>query len=75
MVGKAVADTRWIELLEGDRLLLCTDGLTAMVDDSAIGPLLNTHSNPEASCRALVDAANEAGGEDNITVLLVEVGK
>jgi protein phosphatase len=75
MTNDAVADTRWIELHEGDRLLLCSDGLPAMLDEIAIERILITHPNREATCRALVDAANDAGGEDNITVLLIEAGK
>ena len=73
MADEAVADTRWIELQEGDRLLLCSDGLPEMLDDSAIERVLNANPTPEAGCRALVDGANEAGGEDNITVMVIAV--
>lgn len=56
------------ELVSGDRLLLCTDGLTAMVDDLRISRLLGEGDTPEGVCQALVDEANDAGGHDNITV-------
>lgn len=59
----------------GDRLLLCSDGLTTMLDDSAIAARFGDAAlDAEAVCLALVDAANTAGGEDNITVAVVCVG-
>lgn len=58
-------------LKPGDRLLLCTDGLTDLVNDQVIAETMMTHAEPEAACRTLVDAANRAGGSDNVTVLLV----
>lgn len=61
-------DASRTELLSGDRLLLCTDGLTSMVNDARITHLLEQGDTPEAVCQALVDEANEAGGHDNITV-------
>ena len=59
-------------LRKGDRLLLCTDGLSDMVDDGAIAAILGGEDEIERACRRLVDAANAAGGEDNVTVLLIE---
>lgn len=56
------------DLVSGDRLLLCTDGLTSMLDDGRISHLLGEGDTPENVCQALVDAANEAGGHDNVTV-------
>ena len=57
-------------LLDGDRLLLCTDGLTEPVRDQRIGEILQQSPNPETACRLLVEAALSAGGRDNITVVL-----
>ncbi len=58
----------------GDRLLLCTDGLTRMVSDDRLAAALKRFAGaPQACCDYLVDAANEAGGPDNITVVVVEV--
>jgi protein phosphatase len=55
----------------GDRLLLCSDGLTEMVTDDAIATILESEADPEAACTKLVALANEAGGRDNVTVLIV----
>lgn len=54
----------------GDTLLLCSDGLTNHVDDKDIGAILGTRSSARQACRALVDAANAGGGEDNITAVV-----
>ncbi len=62
-----------VELRDGDRILLCSDGLTSMVRDDAIRSLLQVETDPQAAADRLVTAANEAGGEDNITVLIVDV--
>jgi len=61
-----------VPVVPGDRLLLCTDGLTNMLDNDQITQILAT-GTVEQSAAALVDAANEAGGVDNITVVVVEV--
>ena len=67
-------DTFTLEALAGDLYLLCSDGLTDMVDDAGILTLAETAARePEAVARALVDAANRAGGSDNITVVAFEV--
>jgi PPM family protein phosphatase len=55
----------------GDRLLLCTDGLTEMMTEDAIAATLKADADPETACTKLVAQANEAGGRDNITVLIV----
>ena len=57
----------------GDRLLLCSDGLTVVVSDAEIESRLAGIAEPEEAARALVNAANEAGGPDNITVIVVDV--
>ena len=58
------------EVQPGDLFLFCSDGLSDMIDEAAIGQLLINHpSLPEAG-QALVDAANEAGGRDNIAIVL-----
>lgn len=58
---------------EGDRLLLCSDGLTSMIDFSTLRDALVGESSPQAAVDRLVELANEAGGEDNITVVLVDI--
>ena len=62
-----------LELRAGDQYLLCSDGLTEAVPDPAIVELLSGTEDGDAACRSLIDAANEAGGPDNITVVLVRV--
>lgn len=56
----------------GDRLLLCTDGLTNMVSADDISAVLATNTEPDAASQDLVDAANAAGGKDNVTVVVVD---
>ena len=58
----------------GDRLLLCSDGLSGMIDDEAIAKILSAYSDPQVCADQLVAAANEAGGHDNITAVVVDVG-
>ncbi len=60
------------DLKAGDTLLLCSDGLTTMVEDDDILKTIRAHpGHPDSACRALVDLANEHGGDDNVTVVLV----
>jgi protein phosphatase len=73
MWGEPRADLRLIDLVPGDRLLLCSDGLTAMLRDDEVRAILAREPGPGEACRALVDAANAAGGEDNITALVLAV--
>ena len=63
-----------LELVPGDQVLLCSDGLTEAVGDPRIAELLTTGTDGDAACRALIDAANDAGGPDNVTVVLIRVG-
>jgi protein phosphatase len=56
---------------EGDLFLLCSDGLTDMMSDERIAAILVTAGTLEEKCHALVDAANDFGGRDNISVILV----
>ena len=63
-------DAYSIEAKPGDVVLLCSDGLTTMIDDEAILRLVRESSGLGAAARALVKAANRSGGEDNITAVL-----
>ncbi len=58
------------EVHAGDVLLLCSDGLTEMLPDAQIAQVLAAQPQPEAAVRRLVAAANDAGGRDNITVIV-----
>jgi PPM family protein phosphatase len=66
-------DQTTVEVTAGDRLLLCSDGLTAMVNDEDIQKILVGQEDPQAASNALVDAANAAGGQDNITTIVLDV--
>ena len=57
-------------LLDGDLILLCTNGLTDVVDDGRIADMLRLHPTPDEQCRALVDLADRSGGYDDVTVLI-----
>jgi protein phosphatase len=68
------ADTFVEVLRSGDYLLLCSDGLWEMVqDDQVMAHLILEAGSPDQACRQLVDAANAAGGEDNIGIVVVKV--
>jgi PPM family protein phosphatase len=61
------------ETQPGDVFLLCTDGLTREVDEEEIARVLGTGPDLDRIANRLVDEANEAGGRDNVTCLLVRV--
>jgi protein phosphatase len=65
-------DTYRVDLRPGDRIVLCSDGLTNMVADDAIAAVLRGQSDPQQAAERLVDMANDAGGDDNITVVVLE---
>ncbi|MCE1248606.1 MAG: Stp1/IreP family PP2C-type Ser/Thr phosphatase [Firmicutes bacterium] len=67
-------DIKKISLQPGDRILLCSDGLTDMLTDREIGQIILDEADLKATCKKLVDSANEAGGRDNITVVVVQYG-
>lgn len=64
---------RSVELETGDRLLLCTDGLWGAVGDAEMGRILSRSGRCAAACRALIAAGRAAGGEDNLTAVVVDV--
>ncbi len=66
-------DTWVLPFVQGDRYVLCSDGLVDEVDDEEILELLVAHTTPQAAADALVAAANEHGGRDNVTVVVVDV--
>lgn len=67
-------DTWTIPAVEGDRLMLCSDGLVDEVDDDTILQTLASAATPNDAARQLVAAAKLAGGKDNITVVVIDVG-
>lgn len=60
------------DLEAGDRFLLCSDGLTNLVDDPDLARIVSKNS-PKAACQKLIDLANKKGGDDNVTVIIVAV--
>jgi serine/threonine protein phosphatase PrpC len=54
-------------------LLLCTDGLWGVVPQTEMSRIIKTASTPESACQQLIDAANKAGGPDNISAILVRI--
>jgi protein phosphatase len=66
-------DVAVLELEIGDRLLLCSDGLSGVVQPDGLAEIMAKGLDIEATCQALVEAANAAGGPDNITVAILKV--
>jgi protein phosphatase len=58
------------KLESGDRILLCSDGLTEMVSDKTIAQVLSETTSSRNACQTLIDLALEAGGVDNVTVVV-----
>lgn len=73
MEGEAKPEVQKMIVQDGDRLLLCSDGLTKMVPDERLAEILGGVDEPEVICRQLVSAANAAGGKDNITAVVIFV--
>ncbi len=74
-IGMAMApnpEVTCVPRIPGERVLLCSDGLSNMLSKREITQFLIKNSSPETTCMALIKAANLAGGKDNITVVLVE---
>jgi len=63
-------DLTYVELRRGDLLMMCSDGLSGMMRNDDIRELLLSSTEPEQMCKALIDRANQAGGHDNITVIV-----
>jgi len=68
-------DLQEAEPLPGDAWLLCSDGLSDLVEDEEMLAAVQAHPEPADACQALVDQANRRGGDDNITVLIVQARK
>ncbi|NPV55443.1 MAG: Stp1/IreP family PP2C-type Ser/Thr phosphatase [Anaerolineae bacterium] len=66
-------DTFSFAFSPGEKLLLCSDGLDGMVEDADILRIVREHADNQAACQALIETANAAGGDDNITIIIVEI--
>src|SRR6185503_7593825 len=65
-------DLTYVDLRQGDRLLLCSDGLSGMVRADELREVLSSQKDPLDACKELTDRANRAGGHDNITVIVAD---
>jgi protein phosphatase len=65
-------DTMSVPVQNGDRILICSDGLTSMIYADDISEVLSTEDDPQAAVERLVDLANDAGGEDNVTAVVID---
>jgi PPM family protein phosphatase len=66
-------DVQRADLESGDVLLVCSDGLTDMLDDQQIAAVLTAGTSPEQTCELLVAEANRLGGRDNITCIVARL--
>ena len=62
-----------IDLKENSKVLMCSDGLTNMLEDAEILSIVRNNADIEDAARMLIDRANENGGKDNISVIIVEL--
>lgn len=62
-----------VELEQGDKILMCSDGLWNEVDDRDIESVLNTYADPRIATRELIKAAHHGGGKDNVTLMIVAI--
>ena len=65
-------DSYTCNIKEDDIYILCTDGLTNMLDETEIKSVVEKYDDPDAACTELVNTANSKGGEDNITVIIIK---
>jgi len=68
--GGVRVEVHLVGLIEGDAVLLCSDGLTDMLDDRRLADMLAAEPDPESACARLIAEANEAGGRDNVTAVV-----
>jgi serine/threonine protein phosphatase PrpC len=67
------ADTDFFSINDFSHLLLCSDGLWDMLPDKSIAYIINKYNEPATVCRELINAANSAGGEDNVSVVVIKL--
>jgi protein phosphatase len=66
-------DIKRMQIPENGYLLICSDGLWGVVPEEEIAKVIITSATPDLACQALIDAANAAGGPDNITAILIQL--
>ena len=67
-----MVDLTFLEVRQGDRLMLCSDGLSGLADHAEIERILKDVDAPDQACSELIKAANEGGGHDNVTCIVVD---
>lgn len=73
MQDQVVVDLQHDEPREGDVYVLCSDGLSGMLSDDEIQDILSSHADIREGCKRLIHLANEHGGEDNITAVIIRI--
>jgi PPM family protein phosphatase len=73
MAPPALPDVSALDVRAGDRILLCSDGLHGVLDAECLQRILAAPSGPSDVCGALIQAANDAGGPDNITAIVIDI--
>jgi protein phosphatase len=73
MQDHVVVDLQHDDPTEGDVYVLCSDGLSGMVNDEDIKQIVTSTGDIREACRRLIQRANERGGEDNITAVLIKI--
>jgi PPM family protein phosphatase len=66
-------DASFVEAQPGDHFILCSDGLHGLIDDAQIATIVLSCDSLTDCCQKLVDAANKAGGKDNITAVVIRI--
>ncbi len=67
-------DLTFLELRRGDRLMMCSDGLSGLVHNEVIREVMGEYTDPAACCERLIELAKAGGGHDNVTVILCDFG-
>ena len=68
--GDVMAEVQRVDLQRGDRIVLCSDGLHRYVDEKRLAEIVTQSQAPSPTCRQLIEIANDAGGADNVTVIV-----
>ena len=73
MAPPALPDVSALDVQVGDRILLCSDGLHGVLDEERMQRIIGAQNGPSDVCCALIQAANDAGGPDNITAVVIDI--
>jgi serine/threonine protein phosphatase PrpC len=66
-------DISTVQVVEGYQLLICSDGLWGVISENQMSDIIRSSSGPQTACQLLVDAANAAGGPDNISAIMIRL--